>query len=157
MCSGFLGDNMNDQDIKFMELAYKQAQIAYQNDEVPIGAIVVKDDEVISSAYNQREQNQMVTDHAETIAIMKACQVLHTWRLEGCTLYTTLEPCIMCSGVIINSRIQRVVYGARETRWLSLESLMQYQEPLNHKPEIVGNVLGDKCSKIIKKYFKNKR
>ena len=144
-------------DLEFMELAYQQALLALEKDEVPIGAIVVKDGEVIATGYNQREHNQMVTDHAETIAIQKACMILGTWRLEGCTLYTTLEPCIMCSGVIINSRIDRVVYGAKESRWSALESLYQSEMSLNHKPEIVGNILAEKCSKIIKDYFKNKR
>ena len=144
-------------DIEFMELAYQQALLALADDEVPIGAVVVKDGEVIATGYNQREKNQMVTDHAETIAIQKACKLLGTWRLEGCTLYTTLEPCIMCSGVIINSRIDRVVYGAKESRWSALSSLYQIHATLNHQPEIVGGVLEEKCSKIIKDYFKNKR
>ena len=132
------------------------AQRALQYDEVPIGAVIVKDGEVISRAHNLKETTQFVTRHAEIIAIEKAEEKLGTWYLDGCTLYTTLEPCLMCSGAIVQSRIQRVVYGAKENRWSSLTNLLESEE-LNHYPEVVGDVYKDECSSIISSYFKGKR
>lgn len=146
-----------DQDIKYMKLAYQEALKALKNDEVPVGAILVKDDQVIARAYNQRETKQLVTAHAETLVIEKACKKLHSWRLEDCVLYTTLEPCIMCSGVIINSRIKRVVYGASDVKWMSLEQLIHHNNAINHKPEVVGGILKEICSTLITDYFKDKR
>lgn len=146
-----------DQDIKYMELAYNEALKALKYDEVPVGAILVKGDKVIAKAYNQRETKQLVTAHAETMVIEKACKKLHSWRLEDCILYTTLEPCIMCSGVIINSRIKKVVYGASDIKWMSLEQLIHQNNAINHKPEVVGGILKEKCSTLISDYFKDKR
>lgn len=146
-----------EQDTKYMNMAYLEALKALKEDEVPVGAIIVKDGKVIAKAYNQRESKQMVTYHAETKAIEKACKKLKSWRLEECTLYTTLEPCIMCSGVIINSRIKRVVYGASETKWVSLSKLLSMDGNFNHKPEIIDGVLKEECSNLIKNYFKDKR
>ena len=145
---------MNDLD--YMKIAFEEAKKALQYDEVPIGAIVVKDGEVISRAYNLKETTQFVTRHAEIIAIEKAEEKLGTWYLDGCTLYTTLEPCLMCSGAIVQSRIQRVVYGAKEKRWSSLTNLLESEE-LNHYPEVIGDVYKDECSSIISSYFKGKR
>lgn len=113
-----------DFDLKMMKEAYKQAQKALLKDEVPIGAVIVKDGKIISRAYNLRETKQEATKHAEIIAIEKACRKLGTWRLEDCDLYVTLEPCVMCSGAIINARIRRVIYGASEKRWLALSQLL---------------------------------
>ena len=135
---------MND-DLKYLKLAYQQALKAYNHDEVPVGAIIVKDNQIIARAYNQRETKQMVTAHAETLVIEKACKKLNTWRLDDCTLYTTLEPCIMCSGVIIQSRIKKVVYGASDNN------------NFNHKPELISGVYDEACSNLIKKYFIEKR
>lgn len=146
-----------DQDIKYMELAYKEALKALKKDEVPVGAILVKEGKVIARAHNQRETKQLVTAHAETLVIEKACHKLKSWRLEDCILYTTLEPCIMCSGVIINSRIKKVVYGASDIKWMSLEQLIQQNHALNHKPEIIGGILKEKCAALIINYFKDKR
>ncbi len=143
-------------DLEYMKIAFEEAKKALQYDEVPIGAIIVKDGEVISRAHNLKETTQFVTRHAEIIAIEKAEEKLGTWYLDGCTLYTTLEPCLMCSGAIVQSRIQRVVYGAKEKRWSSLTNLLESEE-LNHYPEVVGDVYKDECSSIISSYFKGKR
>ena len=145
---------MNDLD--YMKIFFEAAKEALQYDEVPIGAVIVKDGEVISRAHNLKETTQFVTRHAEIIAIEKAEEKLGTWYLDGCTLYTTLEPCLMCSGAIVQSRIQRVVYGAKENRWSSLTNLLESEE-LNHYPEVVGDVYKDECSSIISSYFKGKR
>ena len=102
------------QDEKFMSVAIKEAKKANKNDEVPIGAVIVKDGVIVSKSYNKRNKSKIATHHAEILAIEKACKVLGDWRLEGCTIYVTLEPCPMCAGAIMNSRISKVVYGAQE-------------------------------------------
>lgn len=145
---------MNDLD--YMELAYQQACLAYENDEVPIGAVIVKDHQVISMSYNQKETKQDVTAHAEMLAIQEACQKLGTWHLDGCILYSTLEPCIMCSGAIIQSRIDKVIFGARGQRWHGLTQYLS-QHSFNHYPEVIEGILADKCSQLISQYFKEKR
>ena len=117
-------------DIEYMKLAYQEAIKAKDIDEVPIGAIIVKDDCVIASAYNQKESKRDVTAHAEMLAIQKACKILGTWHLDGCTLYSTLEPCMMCSGAIIQSRIAKVVYGASGQRWHGISQYLHEYEIL---------------------------
>lgn len=147
---------MNDEF--FMEKAYLEALKALKKDEVPVGAVIVKDNRIVARAYNQRESQNLATAHAETLAINEACLKLKSWRLDDCILYTTLEPCIMCSGVIIQSRIKKVIYGAKDTRWLSLEKIIHHQEyNLNHMPIVQGGILEEKCSSLIKNYFKQKR
>lgn len=146
-----------EQDVKFMELAYQEALKCLDKDEVPVGAVIVKNNQVISCGHNLRETTNLATAHAEIIAINEACKKLNSWYLDECVLYVTLEPCVMCSGAIINSRIKRVVFGAFENRWLALSTIYDSNLPVNHKPEIISGILQDKCSKIIKDYFKNKR
>ncbi len=146
---------MNDE--YFMQKAYHEALKALKIDEVPVGAVIVRDGKIIARGHNQRESKNMTTAHAETIAIQKACRKLNSWRLDDCTLYTTLEPCLMCTGVIIQSRIQRVVYGAHDTRWLAFDKIIHSQYPVNHIPMVTKDILIDQCSKIIKDYFKQKR
>ena len=146
---------MNDE--YFMQKAYHEALKALKIDEVPVGAVIVREGKIIARGHNQRESKNMATAHAETIAIQKACRKLNSWRLDDCTLYTTLEPCLMCTGVIIQSRIQRVVYGAHDTRWLAFDKIIHSQYPVNHIPMVTKDILIDQCSKIKKDYFKQKR
>ena len=142
----------------FMEEAIKLALEAAERDEVPVGAICVRDGKIISMASNTREESKCATHHAEILAIEAACRALGGWRLPGVTLYVTMEPCVMCGGAIINSRIERVVYGAKDHRFGAFGSALDINEAgLNHKPEIVGGVLGDRCAEILSSYFKNKR
>jgi len=145
---------MNDED--YMELAYQQALIANDIDEVPIGAIIVKDGNVIASAYNQKEHLQEVSAHAEMLAIKEACQKLDSWHLDGCILYSTLEPCMMCSGAIIQSRISKVVYGASGQRWHGISKFLN-QHDFNHYPDIKSGILEEKCCSLLSEYFKSKR
>lgn len=147
-----------NKDEKYMKIAYEEAIKALEIDEVPIGAIIVKDDKIISKAFNKRETDQNAISHAETIAISEACKKLNSWRLDDCTLYVTLEPCIMCTGAIINSRIRRVVYGTNSDRWTSLNNILSSDDiNLNHYPEVVSGILKDECSTLIKDYFRKKR
>jgi tRNA(adenine34) deaminase len=142
----------------FMEEAIKLALVAAERDEVPVGAVCVRNGEIISSAFNTREESKCATHHAEILAIERACAALGGWRLPGVTLYVTMEPCVMCGGAIINSRIERVVYGAKDHRFGAFGSALDINEAgLNHRPEIVGGVLGDRCAEILSNYFKNKR
>lgn len=142
----------------FMEEAIKLALVAAEKDEVPVGAVVVRDGKIIASAYNTREESKCATHHAEILAIEAACRALGGWRLPGVTLYVTMEPCTMCAGAIVNSRIERVVYGAKDFRFGAFGSALNLNDAnLNHKPEIVGGVLGDRCAEILSTYFKNKR
>ena len=142
----------------FMEEAIKLALEAAERDEVPVGAICVRDGKIISMASNTREESKCATHHAEILAIEAACRALGGWRLPGVTLYVTMEPCVMCGGAIINSRIERVVYGAKDHRFGAFGSALDINEAgLNHRPEVVGGVLGDRCAEILSSYFKNKR
>jgi tRNA(adenine34) deaminase len=145
-------------DEMFMEEAIKLALVAAERDEVPVGAVCVRNGEIISSAFNTREESKCATHHAEILAIERACAALGGWRLPGVTLYVTMEPCVMCGGAIINSRIERIVYGAKDHRFGAFGSALDINEAgLNHRPEIVGGVLGDRCAEILSNYFKNKR
>lgn len=145
-------------DEEYMEIAYQEALKALEHDDVPIGCIIVYNDKIIGYGHNQREDLQQTDGHAEMLAIKQACKYLNRWRLDECILYTTLEPCLMCSGAIIQSHIKKVVFGAKDTRWLSLEKLIKLPDPkLNYIPEIKEDILKDKCSKLIKDYFKKKR
>lgn len=149
--------NLSD-DEKYMEEAIKLALAAAERDEVPVGAVIVKDGEIIASASNTREESKCATHHAEILAIEQACRTLGGWRLPGVTLYVTMEPCVMCAGAIINSRIERVVYGARDHRFGAFGSALDVNEVgLNHRPEVTGGVLGERCAEILSSYFKNKR
>ena len=145
--------------IKYMKEALKEAKKAELIDEVPIGCVIVKDDKIIARGHNQRETNQSPIGHAEIIAINKASKKLKSWRLEGCDIYVTLEPCIMCSGAIIQSRISKVYYGAFDPKGGALGSSINVLEAknINHHPEVISGVMQEECSKIITNYFKQKR
>ena len=142
-----------------MNLAIKLAQKAESLDEVPVGVLIVKDDKIIAKAYNKRELNNLVTSHAELLAIEKANKKLDSWRLMDCTLYATLEPCIMCAGAIIQSRIKKVVFGAYDLKGGAFGSSIDILEAnnINWKPEIVKGVKEKECSLLLTNYFKKKR
>ena len=145
-------------DEEFMMRAISLAKMAEAEDEVPVGAVVVRDGEIIAEAYNTREGDKCATHHAELLAIERACAALGGWRLPGVTLYVTMEPCCMCAGAIINARVPRVVYGTPDIRFGAFGSLLNLAElPLNHKPELVGGVLGDECRNMLTEYFRKKR
>ncbi len=150
---------MYKDDYYFMERALKQAEIAYKKGEVPVGAVVVKDGEIISRGYNLRETTNDPTAHAELLAMKRASKKLDSWRLSGCTLYVTLEPCPMCSGVIVNSRIDRVVFGAYDQKAGCCTTLYHLcnDERFNHRAQILGGVNEEKCAKILSDFFKEKR
>lgn len=143
----------------FMRLALEQAQQARAEDEVPVGAIIVHGDRVIAAAHNQREQLRDPTAHAEMIAITQAAESLGSWRLEDCLLYVTLEPCIMCSGAILQARIPVVVYGASDPKAGAVGSLFQLLDDsrLNHRCQIVPGVLAPACGEILTSFFQAQR
>ena len=142
---------MDKQDEYYMALALMEAKKAYELDEVPIGCVIVKNNEIIAKSYNQKTLKNIATYHAEVLAINQACKNLSTWYLDECTLYTTVEPCLMCTGAIIQSRISRVVYGTNNESFGYLSKLK------DNKILIKGNVLENECSSIMSDFFKNKR
>ena len=143
---------------EFMSRALLLAKKAYEAGEVPVGAVIVKDGEIIAEGYNMREQKQNALSHAEIECINKACEVLKSWRLDGCELYVTLEPCPMCTGAIINSRIKTVVFGAYDLKAGSMDSVINLCDyPYNHKVEIYGGIMEDECKEILEKFFQNLR
>ena len=148
-----------EKDIRFMKEAIKEAKKAELIDEVPIGCVIVKDDKVIARGHNVRETKKTPLGHAEIIAIDKASKKLGAWRLQDCDIYITLEPCIMCAGAIIQSRIRHVYYGAKDPKGGAIESSINVLEAknINHHPEITSGLLEEECSNIISQYFKRKR
>ena len=148
-----------DKDIEYMREALKEAELAKLEDEVPIGCVSVKDDRIIARGHNQRDKSHNPLGHAETLAIKAASEAVGDWQLVDCTLYVTIEPCIMCSGAIIQSRIRRVVYGAPDIKGGAFGSSINILEAnnINHHPEVTKGVLEEECSLIIKNYFKSKR
>ncbi len=150
---------MENRDELFMREAIALANKAADMDEVPVGAVVVhKGERIVGRGFNARETEKNALCHAEIMAINEACRTLGGWRLPECELFVTLEPCTMCAGAVINSRIDRVVYGAPDLRAGAFGTLISLNDlPLNHKAEIVGGVLGDECAEILRSYFKKKR
>lgn len=144
---------------QYMELAYKEAQKAFKEDEVPVGCVIVKDGEVIAKAHNRKEHRNCALFHAEIECILKATKKLDNWNLKDCDLYVTLEPCMMCMGAIVNSRIDRIFYGCRDPKGGALVSNIRFKRirNLNHYPEIKGGIMKEECSKILKDFFRNKR
>ena len=142
-----------------MRLALDEARAAAAEDEVPVGAIVVAAGRVIGSGHNQREQLADPTAHAEMIAITQAAASLGSWRLVGCTLYVTLEPCPMCAGAILQARVPVVVWGAPDPKAGAVESLYRlFGDPrLNHRVEHLGHVLADECGRLLTEFFRGKR
>lgn len=145
-------------DEEFMRLAIEQAQLAAQLGEIPVGAVVVKDDQVIGRGYNRREIDSSATAHAEVLAIEDACKHLGTWRLTDCELYVTLEPCPMCAGAIINARIRRVIYGAKDERAGCCGSVADFfVMPFNHNPLSRSGILADECKTLLLDFFSSLR
>lgn len=143
----------------FMRQSLLEAERALAEDEVPVGAVIVRGDRIIASAHNQREQLRDPTAHAEMIAITQAAESVGGWRLEDCTLYVTLEPCIMCAGAIIQARIPTVVYGATDAKAGAVDSLYHVLDDprLNHRAQVVPNVLAVPCGEILSRFFETKR
>ena len=147
-----------DEKEKFMKLAIKEAEKAKSKDEVPIGAVIVKDGKVISRGYNLREIKQNSLKHAEIIAIDKACKKLDNFRLENCELYVTVEPCLMCSGAIVQSRIRKVYFGTRDEKYGAVTSVASaFDIKSNHKVEFEQGICRAECEKLIKDFFKDLR
>ena len=138
-----------------MRKALDLAQQSFSELEVPVGAVVVKDNKIISTGRNRRELGKNALYHAEIEAIDGACKILNSWRLSDCDLYVTLEPCPMCAGAIINSRVKRLIFGAKDPKAGSCGSVVNlFNLPYNHKPEIISGVLEADCSKALKNFFK---
>ncbi len=145
-------------DICFMRQALELARESLQEGEVPVGAVVVKNGVVIGTGRNRRELNQNALAHAEIEAIDNACKRLGGWRLWECELYVTLEPCPMCAGAIINSRLRRVVFGAYDKKAGSCSSVINlFALPYNHRPEVAGGVMENECSTLLSEFFKQLR
>jgi len=144
---------------RWMRLALDEARAAVAEDEVPVGAIVVAGGRVVASAHNQREQLGDPTAHAEMIALTQAAAALGSWRLEGCVLYVTLEPCPMCAGAILQARVPAVVWGAPDPKAGAVETLYRLFDDLrlNHRVEHVGGVLAEDCGRILSEFFRRKR
>ena len=157
MCDGFL-NYMNRYETYMLE-ALKEAELAASEDEVPVGCVIVKNDQIIARAHNQRERTNNPLGHAETLAIKKASEVLNDWQLVDTELYVTVEPCLMCAGAIIQSRIEKVIYGTIDLRGGAFGSSLNVLDAsnINHRPEVIGGVLEKECGEIIKNYFKSKR
>ncbi len=146
-------------DEHYMKLALQQAQQAAESDEVPVGAVIVHGERTIALAHNQREQLNDPTAHAEMIAITQAAEAIGDWRLENCTLYVTLEPCLMCAGAILQARLGRLVYGASDPKAGAVESLFQtmVDNRLNHQVESTSGILAQECGEILSHFFQQQR
>jgi tRNA(adenine34) deaminase len=149
------GGGRGADDELFMREALKQAARALRKSEAPIGAVIVKDGAVVARGHNERETRQDATLHAEMTAIRRACKALGLWRLHGCTIYVTLEPCAMCAGAIVLARIDRVVFGARDPKAGACGSVLDVlgDPRLNHRPAVAPGVLGDECSGLLSGFF----
>ncbi|MDG2384207.1 MAG: tRNA adenosine(34) deaminase TadA [Pirellulaceae bacterium] len=146
-------------DEAYMGMAFAEAEQAWAEEEVPVGAVVVFQDRVIAAARNQREQLHDPTAHAEMIAITQAAESLSSWRLEGCRIYVTLEPCPMCAGAILQARIPHLIYGAADPKAGAVHSMFQLltDARLNHQTQVTSGVLADRCGKILTDFFQQQR
>ena len=146
-------------ELKFMQEALKEAKKAYEKLEVPVGAVIVKDGKIIARAHNQKETKTDTTKHAEILAIQKASKKLKSWRLIDCEMYVTLEPCTMCAGAIIHSRIKKVYIGAMDEKTGAVGSVLNLFEDykFNHKPEVEKGILKEDCESLLKQFFKELR
>ena len=150
---------MYEIDKKFMLEAIKEAEKSASLDEVPVGAVIVQDNKIIARGHNLREKTHDPTSHAEIVAIRKACKKLKSWRLEGCTIYVTIEPCAMCAGTLLWTRIDRIVFGANDPKGGAMGSSFELFEVknINHHPKITRGVLDERCASLISNFFKKKR
>ena len=152
---------MNDskEDQLYMKMAIEQAQIAEENGDVPIGAVIVYEKQIIGKAYNQREQLQDPTAHAEIIALTQAAAFIESWRLHGCTMYVTLEPCPMCAGALVLARIDRLVYGCDDPKTGAIKSLYNIvtDERLNHTINVTSGVFSEDCGGLLQHFFRRRR
>lgn len=148
---------MTDED--YMRMALDEARLAAEEGEVPIGAVVVHEDEVIARAHNRRETDRDPSAHAEFSAMCEAARALDRWRLTGCTVYVTLEPCLMCAGLMVNARIDRCVYGAPDPKGGALGTLfdVSHDERLNHEFEVTSGVLAEECAAELRSFFRARR
>ncbi len=152
-------ENLLQPHDRWMRSALEQARAAFEEDEVPVGAVIVHRDQIIAAAFNQREALNDPTAHAEMIAITQAAEALASWRLLDCTLYVTLEPCPMCAGAIVQARIPTVIYGATDPKAGACHSLYTItdDERLNHRATVIGGVLQDECRSILQEFFAQQR
>jgi len=148
-----------EQDERYMRMAIEAARVAEDNGDVPIGAVIVHDGRVIAKAYNQREQLKDPTAHAEIIALTQAAAALESWRLCGCSVYVTLEPCPMCAGALVLARVDRLVYGCNDPKAGACGSLYNIvQDPrLNHRIDVTSGVLAETCASLLSEFFRRKR
>jgi tRNA(adenine34) deaminase len=146
-------------DEQYMQKAVEQAKIAEENGDVPIGAVIVHNDTIIAKAYNQREQLQDPTAHAEIIALTQAAAALENWHLNGCTIYVTLEPCVMCAGALDLARLDRLVYGCDDPKTGACKSLYNIvqDERLNHRLKVTSGVLEEQCREQLQQFFARRR
>lgn len=152
-------EHLSKLDEQYMRSALKQAEIAEQNGDVPIGAVIVCNNRIIAKAYNQREQLKDPTAHAEIIALTQAAAALDSWRLNDCTIYVTLEPCPMCAGALVLARIDRLVYGCDDPKTGAIKSLYNIvqDDRLNHQLEVISGVLTERCSALLQNFFARRR
>jgi tRNA(adenine34) deaminase len=151
--------SISKEDERFMRAAIKAAAIAEENGDVPIGAVIVYENQIIGKAYNQREQLADPTAHAEIIALTQAAAAIGSWRLEGCRMYVTLEPCPMCAGALVLSRMDRLIFGCDDSKAGACKSLYNIvqDERLNHRLEVTSGVLREECSRLLQDFFQKRR
>lgn len=140
---------------KFMKIALQEARKARAREEVPIGAVIVKNERVLARAHNLKESRQLPAAHAEMLAVKTAAQKLKSWRLEGCTMYVTLEPCIMCAGALLQARMEKLVFGAEDPKSGAVKSLYNLleDERLNHQVKIISGIYAEQSSRMLKNFF----
>ena len=154
-----IADQDFDAHSVYMHRALQEAEQAFAEAETPVGAVIVREGRIIASAHNQREQLRDPTAHAEMIAITQAAQSLESWRLEGCAIYVTLEPCAMCAGALLQARVPLVVYGAADSKAGAVDSVFRLLSDarLNHRAQIVGGVMAGPCGDLLTRFFRQQR
>ena len=154
-----MSDDLADFDERMMRLALEQAEACLDSGDVPVGAVIARDGDMLVAAGNARERMQDPTAHAEVLALREASDISDSWRLDGCTMYVTLEPCAMCAGAIVLARLDRVVFGARDPKAGfagSLGNLLQ-DERLNHRVAVTGGLLEEECGELLRAFFRDRR